>query len=132
LGPGPVYTLDFRGHGSSEWLVGGAYQAELLACDADAALATLGDAAIAGAGLGAYVALLLAGARRDHVPAALLLPGSGLAGGGSLPDFTTPRPSLEVPDGQRRADLGYDPMVAFRERDTGPADHPDAVAAAAP
>jgi len=67
---GPVFALDFSGHG---------------AADADAALAEIGAAAVAGAGLGAYVAVLLAGARSELVPAALLLPGAGLDGGGPEP-----------------------------------------------
>ena len=82
---GPVFALDFSGHGASERLRGGAYYPELLAADADAALAEIGAAAVAGAGLGAYVAVLLAGARSELVPAALLLPGAGLDGGGPEP-----------------------------------------------
>lgn len=83
--PGAAYALDFSGHGSSDPVPGGAYHPELLAADADAALATLGASVVAGAGLGAYVALLVAGARREIVPAALLLPGAGLEGGGPAP-----------------------------------------------
>ena len=89
--PGAVYGLDFSGHGGSAWVTGGGYTAELLAGDADAALAQIGHATLAGAGIGAYVALLLAGARPEHVPAALLLPGAGLEGGGAAPDFENPR-----------------------------------------
>ncbi len=84
---GSVFALDFCGHGRSDWLAGGAYYPELLLGDADAALAAVGDAAVAGAGLGAYLALLLAGARPELVHGALLLPGCGLAGGGPQPDF---------------------------------------------
>ena len=84
--PGAVYGLDFCGHGASERLLGGAYSPELLLGDADAALAAIGSAALAGKGLGAYVALLLAGARSEDVPAALLAPGRGLAGGGEAPE----------------------------------------------
>jgi pimeloyl-ACP methyl ester carboxylesterase len=86
--PGRVFALDFAGHGDSEALRGGAYFPETIAGDADAALAHVGPARIAGAGVGAYVALLLAGARRDVVSAALLLPGEGLAGGGAAPDWS--------------------------------------------
>ena len=84
--PGPVHALDFSGHGASGRVRGGAYSPELLAGDADAALGALGSASLVGAGLGAFVALLLAGARPDSVAAALLLPGVGLAGGGGAPD----------------------------------------------
>ena len=93
--PGPVYALDFSGHGRSKWLTGGAYTPELLTADADAALAHLDrPAVLVGAGLGAYVALLLAGARAAQVSAALLLPGPGLDGGGPLPDFDRPGEGL--------------------------------------
>ena len=60
--PGPVYGLDFAGHGQSAASTGG-YYPELYAAEADLVLEHLGDqAALAGAGVGAYVALLLAGA----------------------------------------------------------------------
>src|SRR4030095_14377617 len=58
--PGPVCALDFAGHGRSAWCRGGVYSPELLAGDADVALARIGTACVAGIGLGAYVALLLA------------------------------------------------------------------------
>ena len=87
---GSVYALDFSGHGASERLRGDAYYPELLAADADAALAEIGTAALAGVGLGAYVALLLAGARSERIPGALLLPGAGLEGGGAAPDPGAP------------------------------------------
>jgi pimeloyl-ACP methyl ester carboxylesterase len=62
-----------------------------MAADADVALAQLGAGAwVCGAGLGAYVALLLAGARPDAVAGAILWPGAGLEGGGSEPDFGAP------------------------------------------
>ena len=83
--PGPAHALDFCGHGRSGRLTGGAYYSELLAADADAALAHLGAVHVAGSGIGAYVALLLAGARPEAVAGALLLPGAGLAGGGPEP-----------------------------------------------
>lgn len=116
--PGPVHALDFSGHGNSAALRGGAYGPELLAGDADAALAHLGPAAVAGAGVGAYVALLLAGARPELVPAALLLPGPGLAGGGAWPVY----------DGSpaRMAPLlagGLEALLGLLERDVRPRDY---------
>lgn len=90
LWPGRVFALDFSGHGRSQWVRGGVYSPELLASDADTALTHIGAAAVAGAGVGAYVALLLAGGRSAAVSAALLLPGHGLAGGGPRPDFDQP------------------------------------------
>jgi pimeloyl-ACP methyl ester carboxylesterase len=94
---GPVYALDFSGHGSSRWLSGGGYHPELLAGDADVALAALGSAVLCGWGLGAWVALLLAGARPEQVPAALLLAGAGLDGGGAAPNHAEPRVWREPP-----------------------------------
>jgi len=94
--PGSVYALDFSGHGASDWLVGGGYTPELLLADADAALEHTGKAAVVGAGLGSYIALLLAGARADDVVAALLLPGAGLFGAGGNPTFEAELPRFLV------------------------------------
>lgn len=80
---GPVYALDFTGHGASSLPAGGGYTSELLMADADAALARLGQATIVGRGLGAYVALLIAGGRPEHVRGAILRDGPGLCGGGA-------------------------------------------------
>jgi pimeloyl-ACP methyl ester carboxylesterase len=83
--PGRVLALDLAGHGDSRWPRGGAHTPELHAADADAALFEADEAFVAGFGLGAYAALLLAGARKQRVAAALLLPGRGLDGGGPAP-----------------------------------------------
>ena len=83
--PGAVWALDFTGHGASTIPRGGGYTAEILMADADAALAHLGEATLVGRGLGAYVALLLAGARPRVVRGAILCDGAGLAGGGPRP-----------------------------------------------
>jgi pimeloyl-ACP methyl ester carboxylesterase len=80
--PGPVYALDFTGHGASTVPRGGGYTCELLMADADVALARLGEATVVGRGLGAYVALLLAGGRPDRVRGVVLCDGPGFAGGG--------------------------------------------------
>jgi pimeloyl-ACP methyl ester carboxylesterase len=80
--PGPVYALDFTGHGQSTIPVGGGYTCELLMADVDTALARLHNATLVGRGLGAYVALLVAGSRPDRVRGAILRDGPGLAGGG--------------------------------------------------
>ena len=58
--PGPVWGLDFTGHGDSDVPSGGGYTCEVLMADADAALAEIGPATLLGRGLGAYVALLIA------------------------------------------------------------------------
>jgi pimeloyl-ACP methyl ester carboxylesterase len=126
--PGPVFALDFAGHGLSEWIVGGAYYPEMLAGDADAALAHIGNAAVAGAGVGAYVALLLAGACSAAVPAALLVSGTGLAGGGPQPDYQREFPEFAVVE--RRPGIA-DPMVRTLECDVRPVDYATAFARAA-
>jgi len=83
--PGPVYALDFVGHGASTLPRGGGYTAEMLLADADTALRHLGEATVLGRGLGAYVALLLAGARPDAVRGAIVFDGPGILGGGTGP-----------------------------------------------
>ena len=81
--PGPVYALDFTGHGDSTVPRGGGYTCEMLMADADVALARLGPCTVLGRGLGAYVAVLLAGGRPQLVRGVILRDGPGLAGGGS-------------------------------------------------
>jgi pimeloyl-ACP methyl ester carboxylesterase len=131
LWPGSVYALDFPGHGGSDWLRGGAYYPESLVADADAALRHVGRAAVAGAGLGAYVALLLAGARSADVPAALLLPGAGLFGAGPQPDFDADFPDLTVPAADEPVGHRADPMVRVLECFPRPPAYVEALARAA-
>lgn len=83
--PGPLWGLDLTGHGASSLSVGGGYTAEILLADVDAALVHLGPVTLVGRGLGAYLALLAAGARATLVRGAVLLDGPGLAGGGPAP-----------------------------------------------
>ena len=100
--PGPVFGLDFTGHGESSVPAGGGYTCEVLMADADAALAELGAVTLLGRGLGAYVALLLAGARPADVRGAVLVDGPGLFGGPPGPSspaiVTLPGPSPLTPD----------------------------------
>lgn len=131
LWPGRVYALDFSGHGLSEWVRGGVYMPELLAGDADAVLAQVGAAAVAGAGIGAYVALLLAGGRCEQVAAALLLPGRGLAGGGALPDFDRHVLTLVTPAASPPLPPGCDPLCCALQCDVRPPDYVARFAAAA-
>jgi pimeloyl-ACP methyl ester carboxylesterase len=80
---------------------GGGYTAEILLADADVALAELGTATVVGRGLGAYVALMLAGARPQQVRGAVLCDGPGLAGGPVGPtsqSFVRLEPSSHPPD----------------------------------
>jgi pimeloyl-ACP methyl ester carboxylesterase len=108
---GPVMALDFTGHGESTLPIGGGYTAEILLADADAALTHLGEATIVGRGLGAYVGLLLAGARAEHVHGTVLADGPGLSGGPSVPT-SQPVFSLEAvdstPDPYALVELGRD------------------------
>ncbi|WP_421117899.1 alpha/beta fold hydrolase [Aquihabitans daechungensis] len=91
--PGPVFGLDLTGHGGSSRAPGGGYTAEILMADVDAVLAHLGPVTIVGRGLGAYVALLIAGARPELVIGAVLCDGPGLSGGGPAPQS----PSVVAP-----------------------------------
>lgn len=99
--PGPVVALDFTGHGASTIPAGGGYSAETLMADADLVLEALGPCTVVGRGLGAYIALLLAGARPQLVRGAVLCDGPGLAGGAigptSMSIFTLPARS-QPPD----------------------------------
>ena len=89
--PGVVAALDFTGHGESSVPAGGGYSAETLMADADHALAHLvgddpkGTITVLGRGLGAYIALQIAGARATQVHGAILTDGPGLAGGPTGP-----------------------------------------------
>lgn len=105
--PGPIWALDFTGHGGSTLPRGGGYTCEALMGDADAALAELGEATLVGRGLGAWIALLAAGARPRAVRGAILADGPGLAGGG-------PRPTS--------------PMIPFVEADAATPPDPFALA----
>lgn len=111
--PGPVFALDFTGHGDSTIPKGGGYTCEMLMADVDAALAHLGEATVVGRGIGAYVAVLIAGGRPDLVRGAILRDGPGLTGGGITPtspyvasvDPSAPAP----PDPWALAELTRDP-----------------------
>lgn len=83
--PGPVWGLDLTGHGASSPSRGGGYTAEILMADVAIAAEHLGPVTVVGRGLGAYVALLAAGACPAVVRGAILLDGPGLAGGGPAP-----------------------------------------------
>jgi pimeloyl-ACP methyl ester carboxylesterase len=110
--PGPVCALDFTGHGESALSGSGGYTAEVLMGDADTALRHLGSATLVGRGLGAYVALLLAGARPAEVRGAILRDGLGLAGGGGepgTPQIVFPNPNaVGPPDPYALAELSRD------------------------
>ncbi len=113
--PGAVWGLDFTGHGASTRPVGGGYTAEILLADANVALDHLGSATVLGRGLGAWIALLLAGARPATVRGVVLADGPGLIGGGIRPGSSTVVPPLvgttdpgETPDPFALAELAHD------------------------
>jgi pimeloyl-ACP methyl ester carboxylesterase len=109
--PGPVAALDFTGHGLSTVPRGGGYTSEMLLGDADAALAALGEVTVAGRGLGAYIALQLAGARPAEVVGAVLGDGPGLAGGPAEPTSLSVFPLQSdgsAPDPYALVELGRD------------------------
>jgi len=115
---GPIFGLDFTGHGESSLPRGGGYTAEGLMGDADTALRHIGQATLVGRGLGAYVALLLAGARPREVRGAILRDGLGLAGGGPSPG--TPQIAFPNPDGRGAPDPF---ALAELARDVRPPDY---------
>ena len=79
---GPIWALDFTGHGQSSVPRGGGYSCEILMADVDIALRHLAEpATIIGRGLGGYIAFLIACARPILVRGAIILDGPGLAGG---------------------------------------------------
>jgi pimeloyl-ACP methyl ester carboxylesterase len=97
---GPVWALDFTGHGESTIPAGGGYSSEILMADADIALRHVGEATVVGRGLGAYIAFLIAGARPTLVRGAVLLDGPGLAGGSVHATSNTEIVSAGVRTGQ--------------------------------
>jgi pimeloyl-ACP methyl ester carboxylesterase len=116
--PGPVHALDFTGHGQSTVPAGGGYTAEALMADADAAVAELGEVTVVGRGLGAYIALMVSGARADVVRGAVLADGPGLVGGGIRP----PSPYVSTAEGGGRT--APDPFaLAELSRDVRPPDY---------
>jgi pimeloyl-ACP methyl ester carboxylesterase len=86
---GPVWGLDFTGHGRSTVPPGGGYTCEVLASDIDVALAHVGPATVVGRGLGAYCGLMVAAARPELVRGLVLADGPGLSGGGEGPGSGT-------------------------------------------
>ncbi len=116
--PGSVWGLDLTGHGASSPSIGGGYTAEVLMADVAVALEHLGRSTVVGRGLGAYVALLVAGACPDLVGGAVLADGPGLAGGGPAPGSPMMLPGVTLPPGPP------DPFAMIElTRDVRPADY---------
>jgi pimeloyl-ACP methyl ester carboxylesterase len=110
---GPVLALDFTGHGESDVPVSGGYTPEGLMSDVDAVLADHGPVTIVGRGFGAWVGLLVAGARTSHVHGVVLFDGSGAVGGGSQPPTpyvnVLPASGTTKPDPYALLELSRDP-----------------------
>ena len=116
--PGPVFGLDFTGHGLSSLPAGGGYTAEVLLADVDGVLAELGPCTVLGRGLGAYIAVLAAGGRPDMVRGAILTDGPGLVGGGIRPH------SASLPPVGHQRPGTPDPLVMYElARDVRPPDY---------
>ena len=110
---GPVWALDFTGHGESTVPRGGGYSAEILMADVDIALRHLGHATIVGRGLGGYIGLLIAGARPQLVKGAVIVDGPGLSGGAihatSSSEIVSPGPRVgHAPDPWAMIELSRD------------------------
>ena len=110
---GPVLALDFTGHGVSGVPVSGGYTPEGLMSDVDAVLAVHGPVTIVGRGFGAWVGLLIAGARASLVHGVVLFDGSGVSGGGSQPPTpyvnVLPSSTNATPDPYALLELSRDP-----------------------
>ncbi|MGA9277733.1 alpha/beta hydrolase [Ilumatobacter sp.] len=114
---GPIAALDFTGHGESTVPASGGYSPETLMADVDHALAHLTDddpdrsITVLGRGLGAYIALQIAGARAGQVHGAILTDGPGLAGGPTGPSsqsFFALESDGSAPDPYGLVELGRD------------------------
>ncbi len=126
--PGPIHGLDLTGHGRSTRTRGGGFTCEALLADVDAALAVLGPSTLLGRGLGAYLALLAAGARPELVRGAVLADGPGLAGGGPAPSspvvLPAPDPIAVLADGTAVDPAVPDPYALLElARDPRPGDY---------
>ena len=110
---GPVLALDFTGHGLPDVPVSGGYTPEGLMSDVDAVLAERGPVTLVGRGFGAWVGLLVAGARTSLVHGVVLFDGSGLVGGGSQPPTpyvnVLPASGATTPDPYALLELSRDP-----------------------
>ncbi len=117
---GPIFALDFTGHGASESPTGGGYSAEVLMADVDTALSRLGPCTILGRGLGGYIALLISGARPALVRGAIIDDGIGILGGGGSPGSI----HLDVPNRLVDGPGAPDPYVLLEmSSDIRPADY---------
>ena len=117
---GPVYALDFTGHGQSTIPQGGGYNAEILMADVDIALRHIGEpVTILGRGLGGYVGFLISCGRASLVRGLVIIDGPGLAGGASNTISTT-----EIASIGKRSGRTPDPWALIElSRDLRPASY---------
>jgi pimeloyl-ACP methyl ester carboxylesterase len=117
---GPVYALDFTGHGESSIPQGGGYNAEILMADVDIALRHIGEpVTIVGRGLGGYVGFLISCGRASLVRGLIIIDGPGLAGGASNTISTT-----EIASIGKRSGRTPDPWALIElSRDLRPASY---------
>jgi pimeloyl-ACP methyl ester carboxylesterase len=117
--PGSAFAIDLTGHGESGRLRGEGYTPELLAGDVDVAAGEVGATHLVGRGLGAYLALLVAGSRPKAIRGALLLPGRGLDGGGAEVSFTGVAARFEPlrQSYERAQEGGGDPILQVLDTD---------------
>lgn len=117
---GPIFALDFTGHGKSSIPNGGGYNAEVLMADVDIALRHIGEpVTILGRGLGGYVGFLIACGRASLVRGLVITDGPGLAGGASNTVSTT-----EIASVGKRNGATPDPWALIElSRDSRPASY---------
>lgn len=117
---GPVYALDFTGHGASTVPRGGGYNAEILMADVDIALRHIGEpVTIVGRGLGGYIGFLISCGRASLVRGLVIVDGPGLAGGATNTVSTT-----EIASVGQRASGTPDPWALIElSRDSRPASY---------
>lgn len=117
---GPVYALDFTGHGLSTVPQGGGYNAEVLMADVDIVLRHIGEpVTILGRGLGGYIGFLIACGRASLVRGLVIVDGPGLAGGANNTVSTT-----EIASVGKRSVGTPDPWALIElSRDSRPASY---------
>jgi pimeloyl-ACP methyl ester carboxylesterase len=117
---GPVYALDFTGHGDSTIPNGGGYSAEILMADVDIALRHIGEpVTILGRGLGGYIGFLISCGRATLVRGLVVIDGPGLAGGANNAVSTTEIAALGA-----RTNTTPDPWALIElSRDSRPASY---------
>jgi pimeloyl-ACP methyl ester carboxylesterase len=116
-------TLDFRGHGESEWSPTGDYRLSSFARDVDAVLPQLGGSAfLIGASLGGFTSMLLAGEMHPGVARGVVLvdiiPQMEMSGANRISEFMSSR----AHDGFASLEEVADAVAAYNPHRTRPTD----------